>query len=114
MSLNSSQTVTYVNAEDTNVDPQVIARCVTGLPSDSSNTELGGWYFNGNEVPSGECNDSLVQSNESDFVGVIDLSQCGTFSTATEGIYTCSIMEQSMSLGVYFMGRCELFIRSHC
>ena len=110
MSLNSNQTVTYVNTEDTNVDLQVIARCVTGLPSDSSNTELGGWYFNGNEVPSGECNDSVVQSDETAVVGVIDLSQCGTFSTAMEGVYTCYIVnslmiEQSISLGLYFTGR---------
>ena len=93
----------------------LIAHCITGLgPEGTDNNELGEWYFDGNEILNGECSDHIaVQSNGapiSDYVGVIDLLQCGTFSTNMEGVYTCTVMdslemEQSMRLGVYFPGR---------
>ena len=118
MMLSSNQILTdYINARNNNTNP-LIARCVTGLgPTDNDNAALGGWYFNSTEVPSGECNDSTgLQSNGaaiSDYVGVIDLLECGAFSTTAEGVYTCTIMNslmmsQSMRLGVYFTGRSEL------
>ena len=107
----------YINAGNNNVSP-LAARCITGLsPSDDDNAALGGWYFNGAGLPIGECNDSTIpQSNGADisnYVGVIDLLQCGTFSFETEGVYTCIIMNsamrnQSMRLGMYLDGRSEL------
>ena len=122
-SLSSNQTVddySYIIATDMIVNPLVIARCIIGLgPSGDENSELGGWFFNGTVVPSGDCNDSnVIESNGaaiSDYIGVIDLFQCGTFSNFSEGVYTCTIietnnavMEQSIRLGVYFTERSEL------
>ena len=106
----------------TDNDDYLVARCVTGLgPVNSDNQlgndELGEWSFGENQLLIGECNDSnAVQSSGadiSDYVGVIDLLQCGMLTTDTEGIYTCTIrdssmMEQSVRLGVYFSGRSEL------
>ena len=106
----------YIDTTNNNISFP-IARCVTGLgPTDDENAALGGWYFNGTELTNGECNDPAgLQSNGaaiSDYVGVIDLFQCGAFSTAAEGVYTCTIkdsmmVDQSMRLGVYFTGRSE-------
>ena len=76
---------------------------------------LGGWYFNGNTVPVGDCNDSIpvVQENGAfinNHIGLINLFQCGTFSIAEEGVYTCkmmnsSMMNQSIRLGLYLTER---------
>lgn len=76
---------------------------------------LGGWYFNGNKIATPACdsNGPPVQSRGasiSSYVGVIDLYECGTFSIAGEGVYTCIIMNssminESMRLGVYYNGR---------
>ena len=92
-----------------------MARCVTGLgPSNSDNTVLGIWAFNGSALPYGECiNNHVIQPRGDDNVaGVNDLYQCETFTTDAEGIYTCTIMNssmmnQSMRVGVYFPGRCK-------
>ena len=102
----------YINAANSN---SLIARCVTGLgPEETDNNELGKWYFDRDVIINGECNESnAVQSNGaliSDYVGIINLLQCGTYSTNMEGIYTCTVMdslrmEQSVRLGVYFPGR---------
>ena len=103
-----------------NVDttPNLLARCLTGLGPNATddNNILGGFYFNGNRIPNGACGNALaVQPNGApieNFVGVINLFQCGTFSIAEEGVYTCTVMnssmtDQSMRLGVYFSGRCK-------
>ena len=97
----------------------LIARCVTGLgPSDNDdNNALGELQFNGSYIPNGICNTTgSIQPNGAliqNFVGVINLYQCGAFSTNAEGIYTCTMRDsamvpQSMSLGIYFAGRSEL------
>ena len=103
----------YINAGVTD-GGTVIARCLTGLgPSDGDdNNALGALYFNGNRLPNGECTDYVIQPNGADIVGVIDIFQCGTFSTSGEGVYTCSIMNslmtyESLRLGIYFTGRSE-------
>jgi len=95
----------------------IIARCVTGLgPTGNDNTVLGGWYFNGSRMSNGECTGPVVQPRGAKYrVGVINLFQCGTFSTSEEGVYTCTIMNssmlnQSMRLGVYFAERSELYV----
>jgi len=93
----------------------LLARCVTGLgPTDNDNTVLGGWYFNGSRISNGACTGPVVQPRvTTNHVGVINLFQCGTFSTTGESVYTCTMMNslmmnQSMRLGVYFNGRSEL------
>ena len=109
----------YIDATDISGTP-LIARCVTGLGPSSTedNNALGGLYFNGSRIPNGNCNTSTaIQPNGaliSNFIGVINLLQCGAFSTDGEGIYTCRMMDssrryQEMQLGVYFAGRSELF-----
>ena len=100
----------------------MIARCVTGLGpnDDDDNNVLGGLYFGGNRIPNGECTSSTpaIQPNGapiSEFIGVINLYQCGPLSTTQEGIYTCammtsSMMNESMRLGVYLNGRSKSFV----
>ena len=115
----------YITAQNVMTNTSaLIARCVTGLgPSGSDdNNALGGWYFNGNRIPNGVCDSSVVQPSGAtinNLVGVINLFQCGRFSTTGEGVYTCtlqnsSMMNQSMRLGIYFNGRGESFIYVVC
>ena len=107
----------YVTAHATN---GLLARCVSGLgpTGTDNNTDLGIWYFNGAHLPYGLCQSpvvDLIQSlaaNLTDYIGVINLWQCGAFTTTAEGVYTCVIMNSSMMnqttrLGVYFSGRSE-------
>ena len=90
----------------------LLANCVTGLgPTDSNNsTILGGWYFGGSQVTNQGCSGDGVRVLDSEYVGVYQLQQCGTFTTAVEGVYTCVVLDsamiqQRMRLGVYFEGR---------
>ena len=95
-----------------------VARCLTGLGpinNDNNNGVLGGWYFKDNMLPNRvHCgNNEIITSIPGGAVtGVININQCGAFSTAAEGVYTCtmmnsSMMEQSVRLGIYFNGRSE-------
>ena len=76
---------------------------------------LGGWYFNSNMITNdvGCSNEIIIQSIPGGRVaGVINIHQCITFTTAAEGVYTCtmmnsSMMKQSVRLGIYFSGRSE-------
>ena len=113
----------YVDACGSLGNGVLLARCVTGLsPNGSDNGVLGGWYFNGTKITnSGEtvgCSSpdvGVIQARpEGVTAGVINMRQCSQFTTATEGIYTCtmmnsSMMNQSVRLGVYFTGRSESF-----
>ena len=96
----------------------VILRCATGLgPSDDGrNTILGGWYFNGVEVPTGhDCGDTVFEvrgANGRLYPGVINLYLCGTFTSTEEGVHSCimmnsSMIDQTMRVGLYFSGRSE-------
>ena len=94
---------------------------MTGLgPSGTSNDAngvLGGWYFNGAMMPNrgehGPCASDVIQARPGGLTaGVINIHQCGAFTIAEEGIYTCtmmnsSMMHQSVRLGVYFAVRGE-------
>ena len=98
----------------------LLANCVTGLgPTDNvNNTILGGWYFDGSPVTNQECSGDGVRVLDSEYVGVTQLQQCGTFTTTTEGVYTCMIlnsvmMQQSMRLGVYFNERSKKLYYQH-
>ena len=116
VSANAITDYSYVNnRSDT---PHQLTRCATGLgPSGTDdNTAIGGVYFNGNRIPDVGCDDSSspivrMQSGYlNSWVGVINIVQCRTFSTAVEGIYTCimmnsSMMSESIRFGVYFTGR---------
>ena len=116
----------YINAPGGDI---LIARCLTGLgPSGTSagaNGVLGGWYFDGTMIPNsgeqGPCGTNVIQVRPGRLTaGISSIRQCGTFNTSAEGIYTCtmmnsSMMNESVRLGVYFTGRCELldFYISH-
>ena len=94
-----------------------VARCLTGLgPSGNDNNDvLGGLYFNGNMLPTSgtSCSsDVFLVRPGPNAAGVINMFQCGAFSTTIEGIYTCTMMNssmlyQSVRFGVYFSGRSE-------
>ena len=107
----------FVN-ESFTLNQNTIFRCATGLgPSGANNsTDLGGWYFNGAQLPVGtNCNGSVFDvraENERNYPGVINLYLCGTFTTTEEGVYSCimmnsSMMNQTLRVGVYFSGRSE-------
>ena len=92
-----------------------IAGCMTGLaPNGNNSGVLGGLYFNGNRIPNREaCSSAIIQPIPStDKAGIININQCGLFSTAAEGVYTCVMMNnamlnESVRFGVYFTGRSE-------
>ena len=80
------------------------------------NTVLGGWYFNGIQIPVGSaCTGPVLEvrtANSRNYPGVINLYLCGAFTTTEEGVYSCiimnsSMMEQTMRVGVYFSRRSE-------
>ena len=111
----------YINAPG---DGVLIARCLTGLgpngTSAGANGVLGGWYFNGTMIPNSDeqascpTGTNVIQVRPGRLTaGVSNIRQCGTFTTSAEGVYTCtmrnsSMMNESVRLGVYFTGRCEL------
>ena len=109
----------YVNATDGNPNIVQLARCVTGQGPNrtdiAANGELGGWYFNGTKISNSvSCYlaATIQPISGASIAGVINLYQCRTFTTANEGIYTCTMMnsammDQSVRLGVYFTGRSE-------
>ena len=119
-SANALTDYSYVNARDSVTSGTQIARCVTGLgPSaPDDNSAVGEVYFNGNRIPNVACSDSsspiiIRQPAGLNNLGVININQCATLSTAVEGIYTCimmnsSMMNESIRFGVYFTGRSEL------
>ena len=113
---NSLTDYSYINARNGDPNGAQLARCMTGLgPSGNDNNALGGLYFNESRIPNGVCSSSVVQPNGAsidDFVGVIDMFQCGEFSPSVEGVYTCtmmnsSVIDQSIKLGIYYTGRSE-------
>ena len=115
----------YIHASYSPGNGFLLARCLTGLgptgTNVSANRDLGGWYFNGTMIPNSgvhnECDDPPVGAIQARpgviTAGVINLRQCDPFTIALEGIYTCtvmnsSMMNQSVSLRMYFTGRSEL------
>ena len=126
VSANALSDYSYVNARISVISSAQIARCVTGLgPSAADdNSAVGGVYFNGNRIPNVACSDSsspiIRQQPAGDLnnLGVINTVQCTTFSTAVEGIYTCtminsSMMNESIRFGVYAVARSESLYMSH-
>ena len=96
----------------------LLFRCITGLgPSTNNNNDLGALYFNGQEIPNGQCNGPVIQARGAtirSFVGVLNAFLCRTLRESTEGSYTCtirnsSLVYESISVGVYYTGRSEYF-----
>ena len=108
----------------TNLSSGLIAGCMTGLgPSGDSNGDLGGWCFNGSQIPLRGCMNSnnIIQpvgAKISKIVGLINLRQCQPLTTLAEGVYWCMMMNSSMmyevkGLGVYLSGRSESLAHIH-
>ena len=96
---------------------EYITRCLSGLgPSgNGSNDVLGGLYFNGSEMLNGTVCSSqgIIQATPAPAnAGIINMHKCEEFSTTAEGVYTyvmlnSSMMNESLSVGLYFTGRSE-------
>ena len=125
VSANAISDYSYVNDRSGSTDVQ-LTRCATGLGPSSTNPNsvLGEVHFNGNTIPN-SCGDSsspiirLQSPGLNNVVGVVNIHQCRTFSTAAEGIYTCimmnsSMMNESIRFGVYFTGRSKSLIYTFC
>ena len=104
----------YINVGGSNVHgAPVIARCLTGLgPSGNDNSVLGGWWYpNGTKMPNRVvCREIITSVPGGLAAGFINIHHCRAFTTADEGVYTCtminsSMMNQSVRLGVYLTGR---------
>ena len=103
----------YLNGNETK---GVLFRCVTGLgPTCNDNRNCG------NKILGNFFYDDLLLTNCNGFLevrgpnamkhpGALNAGLCGSLTTDTEGVYTCtsmnsSMMNQSMSVGIYFSGR---------
>ena len=109
---------TYILVDGSESDNAILFHCVTGLgPSgDNSNDVIGDIYYNNMLLTDGVCNGFVIAEGAINiflFPGVYEARVCGTLTTGTEGVYTCtltnsSMMDQSVSIGLYFSGRSEL------
>ena len=106
---------TYILLDGYEANYAILFRCATGLgPSDTdTNDVIGDIYYNNMALPDGMCS-GVIQAegtgNVFRFPGVYQARTCGTLTTSTEGVYTCtltnsSMMDQSVSIGIYFSGR---------
>ena len=109
---------TYILVDGSESDNAILFRCVTGLgPSgDNNNDVIGDIYYNNMLLTDEVCNGFVIAEGAINiflFPGVYETRVCGTLTTGTEGVYTCtltnsSMMDQSVSIGLYFSGRSEL------
>ena len=94
----------------------LLFRCISGLRPNDSNNEIGDLYFNSRSLTIDTCN-GFVEAQRGNIIdgnrhGILNIRLCGNLTTSTEGVYTCrlmnsSMMNQSVSVGVYFSGRSE-------
>ena len=96
----------------------MLLRCATGLGAGSeSSIGLGGWYFNGGQIPVGMTCQSTFQVRQASnrlYPGVINLYPCRReLLLNEEGFYSCTIRNssmiyQTMRVALYLSGRSEL------
>ena len=111
---------TYILLDGSEANNAVLFRCSTGLgPSGAdSNDVIGDMYhniYNNVLLTDHVCNGFLIAQgtgNVARFPGVYQARVCGTLTTSTEGVYTCtltnsSMMDQSVSIGAYLSTRSE-------
>ena len=108
---------TYILLDGSEINDRLLFRCATGLGPGITDTNdvIGDMYFNNMLLTEQLCNGFVIPQgvgNVFRFPGVYQARICGTFTTSTEGVYTCtltnsSMMDQSVSIGVYFSGRSE-------
>ena len=108
---------TYILLDGSEANNAILFRCSTGLgPSNTeTNNDIGDIYYNNMALPDGVCS-GVIQAegtgNVVRFPGLYQARTCGPLTTSTEGVYTCtltnsSMMDQSVSIGIYFSGRGE-------
>ena len=108
---------TYILLGGSEANGAILFRCATGLgPSDTdSNDVIGDMYHNNMLLTDQICNGFVTPQgvgNPFRLPGVYQARVCGTLTTSTEGVYTCtltnsSVMDQSVSIGAYLSGRSE-------
>ena len=112
---------TYILIDGTERNDFILFRCATGLGPSGADTNdvIGDIYYNNMPLTDGVCS-GVIQAegtgNVARFPGVYEARVCGTLTTSTEGVYTCiltnsSMMDQSVSIGLYFSGRSELLYK---
>ena len=112
---------TYILFDDTSRTSGVTFRCSTGLgpTGTTTNSDLGDIYFNNMALSDDVCNNGFIQPRGAVSLapGIYNVFVCGTITISSEGIYTCtlrnsSMMDQSVSIGLYFSVRSEYFVMS--
>ena len=108
---------TYILLDGSEANGAILFRCSTGLgPSDNdTNDVIGDIYHNNVLLTDQVCNGFVIAQgvgNVFKLPGVYQARICGTLTTRTEGVYTCtltnsSMMDQSVSIGAYLSGRSE-------
>ena len=108
---------TYFLLDGSEANGAILFRCATGLgPSNAdSNDVIGDIYHNNMLLTDQVCNGFVIAQgvgNVARLPGVYQARVCGPLTTSTEGVYTCtltnsSMMDQSVSIGVYLNGRSE-------
>ena len=107
---------TYILYDDTTRTTGITFRCTTGLgpTGTTTNSDLGDIYFNNMALSDDVCNNGFIRPRASGLAvpGTYNVFVCGTISISSEGIYTCtlrnsSMMDQSVSIGLYFSVRSE-------
>ena len=108
---------TYILLDGSEFINAILFRCSTGLGpwGTDSNDVIGDIYHNNVLLTDGVCNGFVIAQgtgNTFRFPGVYQARVCGTLTTSTEGVYTCtltnsSMMDQSVSIGIYLSGRSE-------
>ena len=115
---NALDDYTYIllNGSEVN-DTAILFRCATGLgPNGADNNDVIGDVYHNNVLLTDQlCNGFVIAQgvgNVVRFPGVYQARVCGALTTSTEGVYTCtltnsSMMDQSVSIGVYLSTRSE-------
>ena len=108
---------TYILLDGSEANNAILFRCSTGMgPSNSdSNDIIGDMYYNNVLLTDQVCNGFVIAQgvgNVAILPGVYQARVCGTLTTSTEGVYTCtltnsSMMDQSVSIGAYLSTRSE-------
>ena len=89
-------------------EENTLFRCVSGIKL----YDIRNLYFNDIPLANDECNGFIIArtADVKEQPGILNVWLCGTLNTKTEGVYTCtlrnsSMMNQSMSVGIYLSGR---------
>ena len=108
---------TYILLDGSETNHAILFRCATGLGpyGTDSNDVIGDMYHNNVLLTDQVCNGFVIAQgvgNVARFPGVYQARMCGTLTTSTEGVYTCtltnsSMMDQSVSIGAYLSTRSE-------